>query len=139
MRTDSRQVNEMSKFDPSVSLDNLLYHVKLQILEESRPLLCKNLQPKRHYAYLRSVNILSEDDCAEINHEVTPSSQAGKFLDILQKRGPTVYYHLCQALLKEGSQLFLLRHLNEEFERRRALVIAENPHLVPASLASEHS
>lgn len=86
-----------------------------QVLEEVRVQFCKNFTPKQHYAYLRSKRILTKDDCEEIEHCVTSTDKANKFLDIVIQKGFPGFVHLCCALDYNGTQTFLLSLLNRKF------------------------
>ena len=90
----------------------------VQVLNASRYNLTNCLIPDRHMDFLRSKHILSQDDCEEITSPDTERKRASKFLDILMKKGAEAYDALCAALKEEGTQTFLLRQLNEDFERR---------------------
>lgn len=90
-----------------------------QILEEQRHYLCKHLNPQDHFAYLRSKHLLTREDEELIKSEVTSKRRAERFLDILVQKGPNCYKSLVDALLKNGTQLFLAEKLNKEYERKK--------------------
>lgn len=72
----------------------------------------------RHMDFLRSKYILSEDDCEEINGLPVRKRRASKFLDILCKKGPQAYDMFCRSLEYERTQIFILKELNQEYEKR---------------------
>lgn len=99
--------------------EEILHEVRLNILEEQRHYLCKHLNPQDHFAYLRSKHLLTREDEELIKSEVTSKRRAERFLDILVQKGPNCYKSLVDALLKNGTQLFLAEKLNKEYERKK--------------------
>lgn len=98
----------------------ILFHVKMTILEENREYLCKYLRPMDHYCYLRSRYILNEDDQHLIEAEVTPKAKNSKFLDIILKKGSSAFETLIESLLADGTQNFLAKYLNTQFEKKKS-------------------
>ncbi|KAK7488046.1 hypothetical protein BaRGS_00020637, partial [Batillaria attramentaria] len=96
------------------------------ILQEQRHGLVNNLIADRHMDFLRSKFILTQDDCEEINAQMTQRKRASKFLDILLTKGPTAYDMFCEAIRIDRTQTFILELLNRDYENRlqnyRALV-----------------
>jgi len=80
--------------------------------------LSRNLEPRRHYGYLRSASVLSVEDQETIDNPQLPRSQrAIKLIDIIRTKGPTAYDALCGSLAQDKTQLFLLKELNQSLER----------------------
>lgn len=98
--------------------NDIIAHLKVEVLKSLRASLAKNLNPTSHMDFLRSRYILSEEDCDEIKHPPSRRQRASKFLDILDMKGAEAYDALCAALREEGTQIFLLRELHMDFERR---------------------
>ncbi|XP_071096463.1 B-cell lymphoma/leukemia 10-like [Haliotis cracherodii] len=97
---------------------SILNGIKVEILREKRAQLVKFLNPDRHYDFLRSQCVLSGDDCEEINHKVTRRQKASLMLDKLLDHGGNAYDRLCESLLRERTQMFLLKSLNMEYENK---------------------
>lgn len=98
---------------------------KLEVLRENRETLEQNILPDRHLSFLRSKGILSEDDCEEIEEKRGRGAQARKLMAILCKAGPRSLEELCKSLMAEGTQLFLVRILNEALETKRQHMFTE--------------
>lgn len=62
---------------------------------------------------------MTREDEELIKSEVTSKRRAERFLDILVQKGPNCYKSLVDALLKNGTQLFLAEKLNKEYERKK--------------------
>ncbi|ESO96029.1 hypothetical protein LOTGIDRAFT_231816 [Lottia gigantea] len=106
-------------YNVQVSNERILAAIKNEIIQEKRSELLVSLNPDRHVDYLRSKCLLSEEDIEEIRHLTTRKKRASLFLDTILKNGPKAYDKLCESLLQERTQLFLLEMLNTEFERRK--------------------
>ena len=80
--------------------------------------LSRNLEPRRHYGYLRSASVLSVEDQETIDNPQLPRSQrAIRLIDIIRTKGPTAFDALCRSLEQDKTQLFLLRELNQSLQR----------------------
>ncbi|XP_076455162.1 uncharacterized protein LOC143289854 isoform X2 [Babylonia areolata] len=104
---------------PHPSEQQIFDFIKCEVLTSLRQMLTRSLIPDRHTDFLRSQHVLSEEDCEEILCQQTRQKQASKFLNILEKKGAEAYNALCASLKEEGTQMFLLRALHEDFERRQ--------------------
>ena len=102
----------------------ILENVKRNILEEKRSYLCKSLNPEDHFDFLRSKSILTKDDQDVIRNEVTRTAKAGKLLDILLTKGPKAYEMLVFSIHRNGTQNFLVKMLNKEFENKKNSYVA---------------
>ena len=81
-------------------------------------LLSRNLEPRRHYGYLRSALVLNVEDQETIDNSHLPRSQrAIKLIDIIRTKGPTAFDALCRSLEQDKTQVFLLAELNKSLER----------------------
>ena len=80
-------------------------------------LLSRNLEPSRHFGYLRSASVLNSEDQETINNQPTRRQRAEKLVDILRTKGPRAFDALCGSLEKDRTQLFLLSELNLSLER----------------------
>lgn len=87
-----------------------------QILESHRALLCSCLDPSRFYTFLRSKGVLTRDDQEDIDSHTITSRRAGRLLDILISHGYNGFGQLCHALNEDGTQVELLKTLNEEYQ-----------------------
>ncbi|XP_067662459.1 B-cell lymphoma/leukemia 10-like [Haliotis asinina] len=96
----------------------ILNGIKIEILREKRVQLVDYLNPERHFDFLRSRCVLSGEDCEEINHNVTRRQKASAMLDKLLDHGGSAYDRLCESLLRERTQMFLLKSLNMEYENK---------------------
>ncbi|KAK6194800.1 hypothetical protein SNE40_000355 [Patella caerulea] len=96
----------------------VLTAIKCEIIQEKRHELVKTLNAERHIDYLRSKFLLSEEDAQEISNCPSKQKKAGVFLDLIFKNGPRAYDKLCESLLIERTQIFLLEMLNKEYEKR---------------------
>lgn len=114
----------------SVSEEEMHARLKASVLDENRPVLCKNLDPKLHYPYLRSKYVLSEEDEELIEVQPIRQQKVHKFIDILMKKGRPGYDELIKSIIQERTQIFLAKQLNQAFEekvkRLRALLAANN-------------
>ena len=90
----------------------------MQVLEDSLDLLSRNLEPQRHYAYLRSARVLTSDDQETIDHLPTRRQRVMALVDILRTRGPAAFNALCGSLEQDRTQVFLLSALNTALERQ---------------------
>ena len=54
-----------------------------------------------------------------IRNEVTRTAKAGKLLDILLTKGPKAYEMLVFSIHRNGTQNFLVKMLNKEFENKK--------------------
>ncbi|EDO33300.1 predicted protein [Nematostella vectensis] len=106
----------------SVLQDNLYWELKIEVLQELRDDLVKNLYPDKFFAYLRAKRVLDKDDCEDIGAERTRRKQAEKFLDILESKGPDAFMEFCEFLRQNKTQLFLLRKIVERFNEKRELL-----------------
>lgn len=93
-----------------------LIKVKRTVLAAARKELVRNVDPSRHFTFLRSRLILDERDCDEMRSATSRIASAEMFVDILIRKGASGYDEFCDALLYEKTQLFLLNHLNRTFE-----------------------
>jgi len=81
-------------------------------------LLSRNLEPRRHFGYLRSASVLNCEDQESIdNQQLTRKQRAIKLIDILRTKGPAAFDALCRSLEQDRTQLFLLTELNKSLER----------------------
>ena len=88
-----------------------------QVLEELRDLLVRDLQPDKHFAFLRSKAVLDEEDCEEIESRPTRRKKSELFLDILQKKGESGFDYFCESFIKCGkTQLHLLNRILDAYE-----------------------
>lgn len=102
-----------------------LYKIKRTVLTHCRKNLVSNVDPRRHFTYLRSKLILDERDCDEIKAANSRIGSAEVFVDILLRKGSSGYDGFCDALLYEKTQLFLLEQLNRTFEVLKSKVKEE--------------
>jgi len=95
--------------------------------------LCENIDPRRHYCYLRSKLILSSDDQERIDSGQTRRDRACRLIDILITKGPTAFDELCDSIREERTQIFLLELLHKALENelgtyRRNVCFPVNSH-----------
>lgn len=93
-----------------------LVRIKKMVLTAARKEMVRNVDPQRHFTFLRAKLVLDERDCEEISAAKSRIASAELFVDILLRKGPNGYDHFCGALMYEKTQLFLLEHLNRTFE-----------------------
>ena len=92
------------------------------MLDDQRDFLCKNgrINPKHHYPYLRTKQILNRETCAEIDHVVGPTARANRFIDELQRNGsPRALVCFLESLRRDGTQIFVLKKLNQALANMR--------------------
>ncbi|XP_057300888.1 caspase-2-like [Hydractinia symbiolongicarpus] len=93
---------------------------KRDVLEEKRYILCKDIDPQRFFPFLRSKQILDQDNEEDINYERTRLRRAERFLDILVTKGPDAFDYFCEALLTQvAGQLHLLKEILEALDDKR--------------------
>jgi Caspase recruitment domain len=80
-------------------------------------MLCENIDPRRHYCYLRSKEILSCDDQERIDGGQTRKDRASRLIDMLLTKGPTAFDELCASIKEERTQIFLLENLHKALEK----------------------
>ena len=97
-----------------------------------RMLLTENIEPDRFFPHLRAKQVLNESDADEIKAEKTRRDRASKFIDILSRKGSKAYNEFCKALLKDRSQLFIVKAMNEAVARQRSELEREE-HVSPES------
>ncbi|XP_045191135.2 caspase recruitment domain-containing protein 9-like [Mercenaria mercenaria] len=126
----------------SCSDEEILACLKASVLDENRPLLCKTLDPKLHYPYLRSKYVLSEDDEELIEVQQLKKLKVHKFIDILMKKGRKGFDELVISIIQERTQIFLAEALNKAFEEKRkrlqALRASSSNTGSPAGVATDH-
>lgn len=96
--------------------DEELVKIKQAVLTATRKDLVRNIDPRRHFTYLRSKLVLDERDCDEIRSTTSRIGAAELFVDILIRKGGTGYDEFRDALLYEKTQIFLLEKLDKTFE-----------------------
>ncbi|XP_070581062.1 caspase recruitment domain-containing protein 11-like isoform X2 [Ptychodera flava] len=78
-------------------------------LEDCRLEIVKYLDPERIFDDLRAKKVLDAEDCEEIacrQKYPTRQSRAGKFLDILLRKGPSAYEEFCKILERRHPYLY---------------------------------
>ena len=106
-----------------VLVEQELNSIKLAVLDLIRTEIVSNVEPRRHFTYLRSRNVLDERDCDEIKAIPSRAASAEKFLDILMKKGSKGYDEFCKALMYDQTQTFLLTKLSMKLDVLRAKVL----------------
>lgn len=110
--------------------EQLLWSMKNKVLEDNMDLLSRNLEPRRHYGYLRSAAVLNSEDQETIDNQTTKRQRAIAMVDILRTKGPRAFDALCGSLEQDKTQMFLLSALNKALEReideRRAMLTMNN-------------
>ena len=94
-----------------------------QVLEDSMDLLSRNLDPRRHYGYLRSAAVLNSEDQETIDSQTTKRQRAIAMVDILRTKGPRAFDALCGSLEQDKTQMFLLSALNKALEREIGILL----------------
>jgi len=92
--------------------------LKLEVLEENRHLLCSDLNPSRHFSFLRPRGVLVRDEEEQIGNICRNENTAAstrKFLDIISTKTEG-FDGLCAALVEDGTQIHLLEALNRSLE-----------------------
>jgi hypothetical protein len=100
--------------------------IKMKVIEKHYDDLCKYLEPRRHFSFLRSKSVLSQDDQEAINCLAVRTERCQKFLDILMTKGNSGFDELCASLQRERTQPFLLQELNLAYERDYSKWCREN-------------
>lgn len=106
-----------------VLVEQELSSIKLAVLDLIRTEIVSNVEPRRHFTYLRSRNVLDERDCDEIKAIPSRAASAEKFLDILMKKGSKGYDEFCKALMYDQTQTFLLTKMSMKLDVLRAKVL----------------
>lgn len=106
-----------------VLLEQELNCIKLHVLELIRTEIVSNVEPRRHFTYLRSKNVLDERDCDEIKAIPSRAASAEKFLDVLARKGAKGYDEFCKALIDDQTQTFLLTKMSMMLDVLRAKVL----------------
>lgn len=81
--------------------------------------LVENLEPRRHFSTLKKCSIMIESECSEIDSATSRETRADKLVDILKTKGNKGYLALAESLIENKTQIFLLKLLNQTFEKRR--------------------
>ena len=90
---------------------------KFEVLDNLRDILVRDLQPEKHFAFLRSKTVLDEDDCEEICAKTTRRKKAEQFLDILKTKGESGFDYFCKSFIECGkTQLHLLNKVLDAYE-----------------------
>ncbi|KAH3796846.1 uncharacterized protein LOC127837498 [Dreissena polymorpha] len=92
--------------------------LKASVLNELRPVLCRDLTPENHFPYLRSRYILGQDDIDRIVHQTTKKQKADMFIEILNQKGQSGFDELVKSIIKERTQIFLAEKINKAFEEK---------------------
>ncbi|XP_028393067.1 B-cell lymphoma/leukemia 10-like [Dendronephthya gigantea] len=97
--------------------------IKFQVLEKLRESLVQDMQPEKHFDFLRSKTVLDEEDCEEITAKTTRRKKAGLLLDILMTKGENAFDYFCESFIVCGrTQLHLLNLILDAYEEQ----ISEN-------------
>lgn len=99
-------------------VSRIFHSIKLEVLEEKRDSLTRSLDAEKYLAHLRSKRILDRDDEQVIKSKVTGREKAETLLDMLAKGDPIAFDELCEALLKNKTQIHLLQMLLDSFEEK---------------------
>eukprot|EP00920_Eleutheroschizon_duboscqi_P022704 GHVT01055298.1.p1 GENE.GHVT01055298.1~~GHVT01055298.1.p1 ORF type:complete len:166 (-),score=5.73 GHVT01055298.1:505-1002(-) len=100
----------------NMSTEDILCDLKIKILNDLRHQLCKDILVQRHFSYLRSKYVLTQQDEQMILHECTDPDRASKFLDILCQKGSKGFDSFCESLREDQTQIHLLKKLHIELE-----------------------
>ena len=117
MRKGRRKWRLSTKMD-TAEISEIFHNIKLEVLEEKRDSLTKSLDAEKYLAHLRSKRIIDRDDEQIIKSKVTGREKAETLLDMLAKGDPIAFDELCEALLKNKTQIHLLQMLLDNFEEK---------------------
>ena len=110
----------MANREKTCELSEIYEQWKQEILTDQRDYLVKYLDATKFMAFLRSKDILDEEDEQKIRAEPVRKTQAELFLDMISHRKGRGFDMLCEAILNHGTgQLFLFDRLLESFEFKR--------------------
>ena len=110
----------MADEQDSIEVSEVFHSIKLEILEEKRDHLTRSLDAEKYLAHLRSKRILDQDDEQVIKSKVTGRQKAETLLDMLARGDPSAFDELCEALLKNKTQVHILQMLLDSFEDKIA-------------------
>ena len=96
-----------------------LCQISRDILEKHRTSLVENLNPENHFPVLKSRNAITSSECDEILQLGSRTRRAERLIEILITRGNNGYLALAESMVREKTQMFLLRKLNQSFESQR--------------------
>ena len=99
----------------------MLCNFTLQVLRDNIDVLSRNLEPSRHYSYLRSASVLNVDDQEIIESQLTRSQRTMKLVDIIRTKGPRAFDALYKSLEQDKTQPFLMSELNQSLEREKGM------------------
>ena len=111
----------MALSGPAQDMEEDLAGLKLFVLEAMRRTLVDNIDPTKFLPFFRSKFVLSARESAEIKSCCSRSvfDGAEKLIDVLCTKGAKGYDTLCEALLYDQTQIFLLKALNQRLELAR--------------------
>lgn len=100
-----------------------LADLKCLVLESTREILVKDIDPTKFLPYLRSKFVIDAKENAIIKSCCSRSVHEGaeKFIDVLCTKGSKGYDQFCVALVRDETQLHILKRLNKRLERERHL------------------
>lgn len=95
--------------------------IKRLVLESMRETLVKNIDPSKFLPYLRSKFVIDARESAIIKSCCSKSvfDGAEKFIDVLCTKGSKGYDCFCQYIIKDETQVHLLKALNKRLEREK--------------------
>ena len=96
-----------------------LCQISRDILEKHRTSLVENIDPENHFPVLKSRNVITASECDEISQLGSRTRRAERLVEILITRGNYGYLALAESMVREKTQMFLLRKLNQSFESQR--------------------
>ncbi len=106
---------------PAQDEDDDLADLKCLVLESMRDTLERNIDPSKFLPYLRSKFVISARENATIKACCAKSVYDGaeKFIDVLCTKGSKGYDQFCIAIMRDETQLYLLKALNKRLEREK--------------------
>ena len=110
----------MSTRPPQDEEDDLA-DLKCLVLKSMREILVRDIDPSKFLPYLRSKFVIDGRESATIKSCCSKSVYDGaeKFIDVLCTKGSKGYDQFCVAIMRDETQLHILKHLNKRLEREK--------------------
>ena len=93
---------------------------KNEVLKELRTYIVDQLEPHKLFTYLRSCDILDQEDQEEIEVEISRKRKNQKLLDKIKDKGPEGFDKFCEAIVYQNvTQLFILKKILDLFQKKK--------------------
>ncbi|XP_071948254.1 uncharacterized protein [Antedon mediterranea] len=115
----------MARFSIKEEYEHFLH---CEVIENNFAFLCDNINPSDHVDFLRSERIFDQETVEDIMSQTTTRQRCRTFLGYLKRRGHTAFQIFVKSLMKNRTQVFIVKRLNvalEDLKNHPPVSIAE--------------